>query len=861
MPNAPATPPPIGPGDHVFLVDGSSFVFRAYFQAINQDAKYNYRSDGLPTGALRLFATKLYQFIREGAVGVKPTHLAIIFDKAEQTFRKEIYPDYKAQRREPPDDLKPQFPLMREAVKAFRLTPVEKAGFEADDIIATYATQARNAGADVLIISSDKDLMQIVSDKVQFYDFESGQKGRPGYRPERRIDRQGVIDYFGVPPEKVIDVQALVGDTSDNVPGVPGIGVKTASQLIVEYGDLDTLLAKAGEIKQPKRRELLTTYAEQARLSKRLVTLDCNVEIDIPLASLRLEEPDPKALLSFLKAMELTTLTKRVAEATGVDANNVEADPTLRSAKLHTATQETRLAPSPKKEDAPAAPAPAAPAAGADSPAARVAFGAAAATAVPIDNSAYETIRDAARLDEWIAAAYAAGKLALAAATGDGAICGIGLATAPGRAAYIPLAHRAGNADLLGGGLVAGQIDARSAFAKLKPLLEDPAIVKVVHDAKALWILLQREGIRLGPADDPMLASYALDAGKGGSGLGELSERVLAHTPAVRKDALGSGKNAIGFAQLPPETATAFVAEEADLTFRIALALRPRLVAESVTTVYETLERPMIEVLARMEERGVRVDRQILSRMSGEFAQKLAGYEAEIYALAGEEFNIGSPKQLGDILFGKFALPGGSKTRTGAWSTSADVLEELAAAGNQLAARILDWRQLSKLKSTYTDLLPEFIRPSTGRVHTSYALASTTTGRLSSYDPNLQNIPVRTEEGRRIRTAFIAEPGHKLISADYSQIELRLLAHMADIPALRQAFSEGQDIHAMTASEMFNVPVAGMPADVRRRAKAINFGIIYGISAFGLANQLGIPREDAGAYIKRYFERFPGIRD
>ena len=896
MPETKRPFPPVGPGDHIFLVDGSSFVFRAYFQSINQDAKYNYRSDGLPTGALRLFTTKLYQFMREGAVGVIPTHLAIIFDKTEQTFRKEIYPDYKATRRDPPDDLVPQFPLMREAVKAFGLSPVEKEGFEADDLIATYATEARAAGADVLIISSDKDLMQLVSDKVQFYDFESGQKGRPGYRPERRIDRQGVIDYFGVPPEKVIEVQALVGDTSDNVPGVPGIGIKTASQLIIEYGDLETLLARAGDIKQPKRRELLTTYADQARLSKRLVTLDCKVQSDTPLAALRLPETDPKRLISFLKAMELTTLTKRVAEATGADINAIEADPALRSAKLHVATQEARLAPAegtgaaatsplvgegrgegsaPAAGDAPpslalphkgggngAAPGTEAPA---DTPAARVAFGAAAATAVPIDLASYETVTTADRLDDWIAEAEALGRVAIGvAAAGPDAmraeIAGFSLATAPGKAAYIPVGHVSGSADLLGGGAAPGQLAFREVLGRLKPLLADPAVLKIAHDAKSVWLFLDHHGAVLAPTDDPMLASYALDAGRGSSALGDLSERWLGHTPAARKEALGSGKKAVTFAELGLEAATRLAAEQADLTLRLWMVLKPRLVADRVTSVYETLERPMVPVLARMEGRGVKVDRQMLSRMSGEFAQKIAGFEAEIYEHAGETFNIGSPKQLGDILFGKFALPGGTKTKTGAWSTSADVLDELAAGGNQLAARILDWRQLSKLKSTYTDLLPTFIHPDTGRVHTSYALASTTTGRLSSSDPNLQNIPIRTDEGRRIRTAFVAEKGMKLISADYSQIELRLLAHMADIPALRQAFAEGLDIHAMTASEMFNVPVKGMPAEVRRRAKAINFGIIYGISAFGLANQLGIPREDAGAYIKRYFERFPGIR-
>ncbi|MCB1496502.1 MAG: DNA polymerase I [Bauldia sp.] len=861
--------PPIGPGDHVFLVDGSSFVFRAYFQSINQDAKYNYRSDGLPTGAVRLFSTKLYQFIREGAVGIMPTHLAILFDKSEETFRKEIYPDYKATRREPPDDLVPQFPLMREAVTAFGLEPIEKAGFEADDLIATYAVEAEKAGAEVLIISSDKDLMQLVTDRILFYDFESGIKGRSGHRPERKLDIDGVIDYFGVPPEKVTDVQALVGDTSDNVPGVPGIGIKTASALIKDYGDLETLLSRAGEIKQPKRRETLIEYADQARLSKRLVTLDRHVDCEVPLAATRVGDFDANKLIAFAKALELTTLTKRVAEASGLDPNAVDADPKLKSDKLHAATYAAKLMPAPEegtREDT-AKPEKASPRAdsGAFTPAARAVAGAAAATAAPFDLKAYATITDQAGLEALIAEAVGTGHVAIAAETTSpdpmqAELVGLSFATGPGRAAYLPLGHRNGEADLLDPGLLPGQVPLDTALALLKPLFEDASVLKLGHNIKPLGLFLDRQGIALAPFDDTILVSYALDAGKGSAALGDLSERWLDHAPLVRKEIVGSGRSAIPFAQVPVDKAAEYVAEQADLTFRLWTALRPRLVAEHMTNLYETLERPLVPVLARMEERGITVDRQALSRLSGEFAQKIGGFEDEIHKLAGEEFNIGSPKQLGDILFGKFGLPGGKKTKTGAWSTGADVLDELAAGGIELAARILDWRQLSKLKSTYTDLLPGFINAGTGRIHTQYALAATSTGRLSSSEPNLQNIPIRTEAGRRIRTAFIAGDGRKLISADYSQIELRVFAHVADIPELKQAFAEGLDIHAMTASEMFNVPVEGMPREVRNRAKAINFGIIYGISAFGLANQLAIPREEAGAYIKRYFERFPGIR-
>ena len=885
MPKTDSTPAALGPGDHVFLVDGSSFVYRAFFQSINQDAKYNYRSDGLPTGALRLFCAKLYQFVREGAVGIMPTHLAIVFDKSEDTFRKEIYPDYKGTRREMPDDLKPQFPLMREAVKAFGLEPVEKAGYEADDIIATYAKEARAAGAEVLIISSDKDLMQLVGDRVEFYDFESGTRGRPGYRPERRIDRQGVIDYFGVPPEKVIDVQSLVGDTSDNVPGVPGIGIKTASALIGEYGDLDTLLANAESIKQPKRRQLLIDFADQARMSRTLVTLHDDVDSGTPLSATRRHEPDPAKLIAFLKAIELSALTKRVAEAYAVDPNAVEADPAIRSAKHHDATFAARLVPHDDNAHAPAeAAAPAGvvpsplvgegqgegvhapPLNGHAHPTTAVAAGAQAATSVPFDRTQYETVTALDRLDAWIAEATQQGRVAIdSAATGSdpmqAELCGVSLALAPGRACYVPLAHKSGEADLLGDNVAPGQIPAADALARLKPLMEDAAVLKIAHNLKFDTVLFARLGLAVAPYDDTMLMAYALDGGLGGYDVDALAEKRLGHAPQAIKEVVGSGKAQLTFDRIDLDRATGFAAEGTDIALRLWLALKPRLAAEHMVTVYETLERPMVPVLARMEARGITVDRQILSRLSGAFGQKLGGLESEIYELAGEDFNIGSPKQLGDILFGKFGLPGGKKTKTGAWSTGADILDELSAGGNTLAARILDWRQLSKLKSTYTDLLPGFIHPETGRVHTSYALASTTTGRLSSSEPNLQNIPVRTEEGRRIRTAFVARPGTKLVSADYSQIELRVVAHVADIGQLKQAFADGLDIHAMTASEMFGVPVEGMPSEVRRRAKAINFGIIYGISAFGLANQLGIPRQEAGEYIARYFERFPGIKD
>jgi DNA polymerase-1 len=861
---------PVGPGSHVFLVDGSSFVFRAYFQSIRQPAKYNYRTDRLPTGAVRLFCTKVWQFMRDGAAGIKPTHLAIIFDKSEHSFRNDIYPEYKAHRPEPPADLIPQFPLMRAAVRAFGLTPIEQDRYEADDLIATYAKQARAKGADVLIVSADKDLMQLIADGVAMYDPASGEAGAKGSREERSIGRSEVIEYFGVPPEKVVDVQALAGDSTDNVPGAKGIGVKTAAQLINEYGDLETLLARANEIKQPKRREALTDpeSVKRIHISKELVELDCNAPVEVPLQDLGLHEPDPKQLVAFLQAMELTSFTRRVAEAYHVDLGTVEPDPNfVGPAAWRARNGEITEAPT-APEPAPKTKAEAAPKEALNTPAGLAKARAAEGQATKVDRSAYETVLSLERLDQWIADATAQGVVALDTETTslDPMSCdlvGVSLALAPDRACYIPFGHRTqGESDLFGGAnLLPGQIALSEGIERLKPLLEDLSVLKIAHNMKYDWLVLARYGASITPIEDTMLISYALDSGRNNHGLDELAQKHLGHENIPFAAVAGSGRTFIGFARVALDKATEYAAEDADVALRLWRVLKPRLAAEKMTTVYETLERPMVETLARMERRGVSIDRSILSRLSGEFAQNMARLEAEIYELAGESFNLGSPKQLGDILFGKMGLPGAKKTATGAWSTSASVLEDLAESGNQFAARILDWRQLAKLKSTYTDALPSYVNPQTKRVHTSYALAATSTGRLSSSEPNLQNIPVRNEAGRKIRTAFVAEPGHILISADYSQIELRLLAHIADIPQLKKAFESGLDIHAITASEMFGVPIEGMPSEVRRRAKAINFGIIYGISAFGLANQLGIPREEAGAYIKRYFERFPGIRD
>ena len=848
----PRYPLPMKKGDHLFLVDGSGYIFRAYHAL----PPLNRKSDGLPVNAVMGFCNMVWKLMRDARntdLGVTPSHFAVVFDYSSKTFRNVLYPEYKANRSAPPEDLVPQFGLIRQATRAFGLPCLEMEGYEADDLIATYARLATQAGGSTTIISSDKDLMQLVGATVSLYD----------PMKDREINVPEVIEKWGVPPEKMVDLQALMGDSIDNIPGVPGIGQKTAAQLLDEYGDLDTLLARASEIKQVKRRETLIENAGKALMSRELVRLKDDVPDVEPLDALTLDAPDAPKLIAFLKAMEFTTLTRRVAEASGADAAEIEP--------AHVEVERGAEAHGPDL-DAPEA-AEGADAAGAvakdlaNTPAALAAARAAQAVAEKIDTAAYACIRDLATLKAWIAEAREAGVVAFDTETNSldpmqAELVGFSLATRPGRAAYVPLAHKAGAGDLLGGGLVEEQIPVREALAALKELLEDPAALKIGQNLKYDLVVMARHGVDIVSYDDTMLISYVLDAGlNGGHGMDALCQKWLGHTAIAYKDVCGSGKNAVTFDHVAVDRATAYAAEDADVTLRLWRVLKPRLAAAGLVSVYERLERPLVPVLARMEARGISVDRQILSRLSGELAQGAAALEDEIYRLAGERFTIGSPKQLGDILFGRMGLPGGSKTKTGQWSTTARELEDLAAEGHELPRRIVDWRQLTKLKSTYTDALPGFIHPETKRVHTCYALAATSTGRLSSSDPNLQNIPVRTAEGRKIRTAFVAEAGNLLISADYSQIELRVLAHVADIPQLRQAFADGIDIHAMTASEMFGVPVEGMPGEVRRRAKAINFGIIYGISAFGLANQLSIPREEAGSYIRKYFERFPGIRD
>jgi DNA polymerase-1 len=803
-----------GNGHHLHLIDGSAFIFRA-FHALPPLTR---KSDGLPIGAVSGFCNMLQRYIEGNTGPDAATHIAVIFDKGSHTFRNDLYDLYKANRDAMPEDLRPQMPLTRDATRAFNIACEEIEGYEADDIIATLACQARDAGGRVTIISSDKDLMQLVGGGVEMFDAMK----------QNRIDRDGVHAKFGVYPERVVDVQALAGDSVDNVPGAPGIGVKTAALLINEYGDLDSLLERAGEIKQPKRRETLINNADQIRLSRQLVQLDCNTPLDFTIDDLEIRDPDPDKLLSFLAEMEFRTLTKRVAERFGKDMPQI-----------------TDAAPS---------------ANAAQSAAVNVAD-------IAFDAEKYECVRDMAALQDWIARIYEVGYVAVDTETTSlnemqAELVGISLSTQAGEACYIPLTHKANAADDLFGGaeLAENQLPLNVALDALTPMLQDPSILKIGQNMKYDAKIFAGLGIDVAPIDDTMLMSYAMHGGLHNHGMDGLSERYLNHTPIPIKPLLGTGKSAITFDRVPIEEAAKYAAEDADITLRLWQLFKPRLHASKVTRVYEGLERPLVPVLAQMERTGIKVDRDTLSRMSNTFAQKMAALESEIHEMAGEAFNVGSPKQLGEIMFDKLGYEGGKKGKNGAYSTGADILEDLATI-HDLPKRVLDWRQLSKLKSTYTDALQDHINPDTGRVHTSYSIAGANTGRLASTDPNLQNIPVRTEDGRRIREAFIADTGNVLVSLDYSQIELRILAHVAGIDSLKQAFRDGLDIHAMTASEMFDVPLDEMTSDIRRQAKAINFGVIYGISGFGLARNLRIPRAEAQGFIDRYFERFPGIKE
>ena len=796
-----------GKGCHLHLIDGSAFIFRAYHALPPLTRK----SDGLPVGAVSGFCNMLQRYI-DGNVASDVTHVAVIFDYSGKSFRNDMYDQYKANRPPAPEDLVPQFPLTRDATRAFNIACQEVEGFEADDIIATLACQGREAGGRVTIVSSDKDLMQLVGDGVEMLD----------PMKNKTVDREGVHEKFGVGPERVVDVQALAGDSVDNVPGAPGIGIKTAALLINEFGTLEELLDRAEEIKQPKRRQTLIDHRAQIELSKQLVQLDCGMELDFSLDDLEVRDPEADVLLGFLADMEFRTMSKRIADKLGVEAPVIEEAP----------EEET----------------------------------AAAVEDVPFDHDKYEMVGDAAVLGRWIDAIMEAGYVAvdtettgLNEMTAD--LVGISLAVEPGVACYIPLTHKASGSDDLFGSddLAEGQLGLDEALGMLRPVLEDPSILKIGQNMKYDAKIFARYDVSVAPIADTMLMSYAMHGGLHNHGMDLLSERYLGHRPIEIKSLLGTGKSAITFDRVPLADAVNYAAEDADITLRLWQAFRPGLHKAQVTTVYETLERPLVPVLSRMEMTGIKVDRDTLSRMSNAFAQKMAGLEAEIKEMAGRDFNVGSPKQLGEILFDEMGLPGGKKGKTGAYGTGADVLEDLATE-HEMPRLILDWRQLSKLKSTYTDSLQTHINAETGRVHTSYSIAGANTGRLASTDPNLQNIPVRTEEGRRIREAFVAEEGKVLVSLDYSQIELRILAHIAGIDSLKQAFKDGQDIHAMTASEMFDVPLDEMTPDIRRQAKAINFGVIYGISGFGLARNLRIPRDQAQGFIDRYFERFPGIR-
>jgi len=796
-----------GKGCHLHLIDGSAFIFRAYHALPPLTRK----SDALLIGAVAGFCNMLFKQIEANTGNDAPTHIAVIFDHSGKTFRNDIYDKYKANRPPAPEDLRPQFPLTRDATRAFNIACIEVENYEADDIIATLANQARDAGGRCTIISSDKDMMQLVGGGVEMLDAMKN----------KRIDVEGVQEKFGVGPDRVADVQALAGDSADNVPGAPGIGIKTAALLINEYGDLETLLERAGEIKQPKRREALIENADLIRISRELVQLVGDMELDFSLDDLELKEPAADTLMTFLSEMEFRTLTKRVADKYGVNA--------------------------PEMPDA-VAPAD-------------------AVNAPDFDAGKYEWVKDTDALTKWIERIYERGYVAVdTETTGLDTmrvdLVGISLCVDAGEACYIPLTHKesAGNDLFASDELAEGQINLNVALTMLKPMLEDETILKIGQNMKYDAKIFSRVGINIAPIDDTMLLSYALHAGLHNHGMDALSELYLNHKPIPIKPLLGVGKSAITFDKVKIVDAVPYAAEDADITLRLWQIFKAKLHTEQVTTVYETMERPLVPVLAEMEMHGIKVERDVLSRMSNTFAQKMAGLEADIHALAGRPFNVGSPKQLGEILFDEMGLEGGKKGKTGAYATGADVLEDLAANGHDLPARVLDWRQLSKLKSTYTDALQDHINPETGRVHTSYIIAGANTGRLASSDPNLQNIPVRSEDGRRIREAFIADEGKVLLSLDYSQIELRILAHIADIEALKQAFRDGHDIHAMTASEMFNVPMEEMTPEIRRQAKAINFGVIYGISGFGLARNLRIPRKEAQGFIDRYFERFPEIR-
>jgi DNA polymerase-1 len=794
---------------HIYLVDGSTYIFRAYHALPPLTRK----SDGFPVGAISGFCNMLDKLIRDEKEKNNLTHLLVIFDAPGKTFRNSIYPEYKANRSSPPDDLIPQFPIIREATKAFNVPHVEMVGYEADDLIASYTKAAVSKGMKVTIVSSDKDLMQLVDDNASMLDTMKN----------RTIKENEVIDKFGVKPNKVIDVQSLAGDSVDNVPGVPGIGIKTAALLINEYDNLDKLIQNASNIKQTKRRESIIEFSEQAKVSRELVTLKNDITLPIPIEDIQIQSIEPKKLISFLKGMEFKTLAEKKAREFNVSLETID------SQEIELNFEAKNIAQEPLKDS------------------------------VDITNfnyKNYSTITDITQLNQWKDKISEKGFVAIDTETDslnaiDAHLVGFSMAIDNNEACYVPIAHSENSP----------QIEIEKALEVLKEIMEDQGVLKILHNKKYDGLVLQKYNISITPYDDTMLISYSIGSGGMRHNLDALSKNYLSHNAISFKEIAGTGKGQKLFTDIDIDTATKYAAEDADVTLRLWKLLKPRLAKERVSSLYETIERPLAKIIMEMEKHGVSVDKKILNRLSEKFERKIQEIEKNCFKIVGEEFNLGSPKQVGEILFDKLDIKGGKKTPSGAWSTDADTLTFLASSGNTLPKLLLEWRGISKLKSTYTDALPTFINKKTNRIHTSYAMSSTSTGRLSSSDPNLQNIPIRNEDGREIRSAFVAEKGCSLISADYSQIELRIIAHMADDSNLKQAFKEKIDIHSLTASEVFGVPLKDMDNEIRRKAKAINFGIIYGISAFGLSNQLDISRSEASDYIRSYFEKFPSIRD
>ncbi len=811
-------------GDRLFLVDGSGYIFRAYHAL----PPLTRGSDGTPVGAVSGFCNMLFKLSEEMKAEEQPTHIAVIFDAGSKTFRNEIYPAYKANRPPPPEDLIPQFSLCRDATRSFSVIAIEKPGFEADDLIATYAKQAEQAGASVRIYSSDKDLTQLLTAKIRIID----------PLKNKEIDEAAVEEKFGVSPDKVIQVQALAGDSSDNVPGIPGIGVKTAAELIRTYGDIETLIARASEIKQNKRRESVIEHAEKARISLQLVTLDQTVSGLPDFDALRFVEPDFQTMAGFAKKMELNTLFKRIAK-------KFDASPEQQTEIRPVSAQNAQISlfPGLVKTDFP-----------------KKQVEKESDLSRNFDYSQYRLITDIASLRKEIEKIYQKGSVAFDTETTgldplqDDCV-GISLATAPNDACYIPLVSH---------GDTVTPLAREPVFAELKPILEARHILKIGQNIKFDIRVMKKVGINLTCYDDTMLMSVTLNAGKHQHAMDTLAFIYLAHSPISFEELTGKGKNKKFFSDVPIEQAKNYAAEDADITLRLYEIFKQMIFQQKLNNIYQTIERPMPAITAEMENAGIAVNLEALKELSVELEKKSSVLQEKIYQIAGCEFNIASPKQLGEILTEKmnFPLPEKlKKTSGGQTATGADILEDLALTGHPLPEPVLEWRQYQKLKSTYSDALVAHVNPKTGRVHTAFHLAGAVTGRFSSSDPNLQNIPIRTEEGRLIRKAFVAPPGKRLISADYSQIELRILACIADCKILKEAFRSGADIHALTASEIFNTPLAQVDSALRRKAKAVNFGIIYGISAFGLARQLKIPQSEAGEYINRYFTRLPEIRD